>query len=396
MKYSFSILRQSITVICLCCILFTCVFAQELPADSVYEFSGTEFGEDAVACGVFIEDTPEEAQCGLYLGSRLIRAGDFLPGQVLSQLVLRPCRDEDAEACIAYRPVCGGTLGEEGTFTVQIVSTRDDAPLAENGKLETYRNIANTGNLHATDPEGQPVTFQIVTYPKRGSVELNEDGSFVYTPKKNKVGEDSFTFIATDPAGNVSEEKTVTVNILKPVDAATFSDLDADAQFTAMWMRSNELFGGETLADQLCFCPEKTVTRGEFLVMAMKLAKVPQEIGLLSSGFKDQQAAPKWMQSYLVSAMRRGIVSGIAAEDGLYFEPNRPITGAEAASMLCSVCKIPPVQSVNVQEDALPTWASSAMQTAAVAGFDVPQADAELSRLEAAKLLYSASAMLGG
>lgn len=394
MKHSFSILRQSVTIVCLCCILFTCAFAQELSADSEYEFTGSEFGEDGAANGVFIERTPEEAQCGLYLGSRLIRAGDFLPSQALSQLVLRPNRDEDAEVCIAYRPVCDGMLGEEGAFTVQIASTRDDPPVAENGKLETYRNIANTGTLQATDPEGLPLSFRIEAYPKRGSLELHDDGSFVYTPKKNKVGEDSFTFTATDPAGNRSEVRTVNIRILKPADAATFSDLDADAQFTAMWMRSNGLFGGETLADQLCFCPEKAVSRGEFLVMAMKLADVPPEIGILSSGFDDQDAAPKWVQCYIVSAMRRGIVSGIAGEDGLCFEPNRPITSAEAASILCRLCKLQPVQSVGAQEEALPAWASSAMQTVAGAGFDAPQADTELTRLDAAELLYEMAGIL--
>lgn len=382
-------------VICICSLLLPCAFAQELSADSEYEFTGTEFGEEAAANGVFITDTPEEDQCGLYLGSRLIRAGDFLPAQALEQLVLRPNRNEDAEVCIAYRPISDGTLGDAGTFSVQIASTRDDPPTAEDGKLETYRNIANEGTLTATDPEGQPVTFQIVSFPKRGTVELKENGTFVYTPKKNKVGEDSFTFTATDPAGNVSETKTVKINILKPVDAVTFSDLDADAQFTALWMRSSGLFGGETLADQLCFCPEKTVTRGEFLVMAMKLADVPPEIGLLTSGFADQDTAPKWMQSYLVSAMRRGLISGMTAESGLNFEPNRPITGAEAASIVCSVCKLTPVQQVDSQVDTLPVWASVAMQTAGTAGIEMPDASSELTRLEAAKLLYSAAALLG-
>ncbi len=394
MNQSLSILRRSIAVVCLCCTLFTCAFAQELSADSEYEFTGTEFGEEAAANGVFIAETPEEDQCGLYLGSRLIRAGDFLPAQALEQLVLRPNRDDDAEVCIAYRPVSDGTLGEAGTFSLQIASTRDDPPLAEDGKLETYRNIANTGALKATDPEGEVLTFQIVSYPKRGNIELKEDGTFVYTPKKNKVGEDSFTFTATDPAGNMSEAKTIKINILKPVDAVTFSDLDANAQFTALWMRFNGLFGGEVLADELCFCPEKAVTRGEFLVMAMKLADIPQEIGLLTSGFADQDTAPKWMQSYLVSAMRRGLVRGTAAERGLYFEPNRPITGAEAASILCGVCKLSAVQQVDAAGDTLPVWASVAMQTAETAGMELPDAGEELTRLDAAKLLYSASELL--
>ena len=386
--------RYALTLLCLCCLLLSSAFAQELPADREYLFSGTEFGEDAAACGIFIAETPDADCCGLYLGSRLIRAGDFLPAQALSQLVLRPGRDEDADIFITYRPICNGTLGEECQFTMKIASTRDDPPEAQDGKLQTYRNIANTGSLHASDPEGLAVTYHIEAHPKRGTVELKDDGSFVYTPKKNKVGEDCFTFTAADPAGNVSEVKTVQIEILKPSDAATFSDLDTSAQFTGMWMRSNSLFGGEMLADKLCFCPEKEVTRGEFLVMAMKLADIQPEIGLLSSGFCDQQTAPKWMQSYLVSAMRRGLVSGVPTEQGLAFCPNRPVTAAEAAAIVCNICRLEKSQSVSTQTDALPAWALSSVQTVADAGLSLPESTVSLTRMDAARLLYDISNMI--
>lgn len=381
--------RRTLAAICLCCLLLSFACAQELPADCDYEFTGTEFGEEAAACGIFIEGVPEEECCALYLGSRLIRPGDFLPAQALEHLVLHPNQDEDANAVISYRPITDGTLGEHCEFTVHIASTRDDPPTAEDGKLQTYRNIANTGELHAADPEGETVSYHIETYPKRGTVELREDGNFVYTPKKNKVGEDSFTFTASDPAGNLSEVKTVQIEILKPSDAATFSDLDERTQFTGLWMRSNGLFGGETVADQLCFCPEKQVTRGEFLVMAMKLAGVQPEIGLLSSGFADQDSAPKWMQSYLVSAMRRGIVSGVPTEHGLCFQPERPITAAEAAAIVCRICNLEKTQSVSSEDTSLPVWAASSVQTAAASGILLPQADNAMTRMETAKLLYS-------
>ena len=35
---------------------------------------------------------------------------------------------------------------------------------------------------------------------------------------------------------------------------------------------------GERVTDKLCFCPDKTVTRGEFLAMAMELAGIDPEI----------------------------------------------------------------------------------------------------------------------
>ena len=50
---------------------------------------------------------------------------------------------------------------------------------------------------------------------------LGEDGAFTYTPKKNKVGTDSFSFTVTMSRA-VSNEATVTIEILKPLDNTTY------------------------------------------------------------------------------------------------------------------------------------------------------------------------------
>ena len=82
------------------------------------------------------------------------------------------------------------------------------------------------------------LTYQLVKEPKRGTVELHDDGSFTYTPGKNKVGKDSFVFTATDPAGNVSNEACVKIRILKPADKATYQDMSGDKDaFAAMWLK---------------------------------------------------------------------------------------------------------------------------------------------------------------
>ena len=61
------------------------------------------------------------------------------------------------------------------------------------------------------------LTFTIVKKPSRGDVTVQSDGTFVYTPRKNKVGTDTYRYTAADGKGGVSEEATVTVEILKPL-----------------------------------------------------------------------------------------------------------------------------------------------------------------------------------
>ena len=70
--------------------------------------------------------------------------------------------------------------------------------MAESSSFETYKNLEATGTLKAKDPEGGKLTYTVVQAPKRGEVVLGEDGAFTYTPKKNKVGTDSFSFTVTD------------------------------------------------------------------------------------------------------------------------------------------------------------------------------------------------------
>jgi VCBS repeat-containing protein len=61
-----------------------------------------------------------------------------------------------------------------------------------------------------TDVEGNSLTAVLVTGPAHGSVSLNADGSFTYTPTSAYSGSDSFTYRASDGTtnGNIA---TVTI-----------------------------------------------------------------------------------------------------------------------------------------------------------------------------------------
>ena len=370
-------------------------FAEEVPANAVYCFTGAEFGgSDAQQEGVYLSSAPAEELGVLMLGGRVLRSGDVVPASAFGELRFVPHCDETVCAEIGYRSISGGVLGGEDVCRMHIRSSKNAAPTAADLSLETYRNIPITAQLRAVDPENDPIRYQIVDAPKRGEVSLSEDGRAVYTPNKNKLGDDSFTYMATDTAGNVSEKATVRVKIAKPGDAQTFADVDPDAQFPAMWMREQGLYGGSMLTGELCFCPEQTVSRGEFLAMAMKLAGLPAEDSGLQSGFADAEEAPAWQQPWLAGAVRRGIARGSAGEQGLRFRPNDPITAAEAAVLL-ERCFLPEsAQSVaSVEEDPVePVWAAQAAASLRNAGVTLPEApDAPLDRAQTAALLYAVS-----
>jgi VCBS repeat-containing protein len=113
-------------------------------------------------------------------------------------------------------------------------STSEDTPLtdAAPGVLE-----------NDTDPEFDPLTAAKASDPANGTVTLNSNGSYTYTPDKNFSGSDSFTYTASD-AEDTSNEATVaiTVNAVQDAPAAADDDraVNEDAAATNLNVRSND------------------------------------------------------------------------------------------------------------------------------------------------------------
>lgn len=365
-------------------------------------FSQDDF-TSAAADGIFLTSVPQETLATVRYGSRVLKAGDALPTEALGDLTLEAKCVTAQEVTIGYCTLSDGVLSGVQELKLSILPKEDQPPTAEDGSLETYKNIAGSGTLSAADPEGKPLTYNLVKEPKRGSVELHEDGTFTYTPDKNKVGKDSFTYTVTDSGGNTSEEAKISIEIRKPTDKATYADMDGDPDaFYAMWLKEAGLFTGATVGGNLCFEPEKTVSRGEFLVMVMKLVDAQADETGLTSGFSDEAATPVWLQPYIVSALGSGMISGVSSEGGVVFRPEAALSRAEAAVMLQNVLQLPAPTAKTVFSEtdaaAVPAWAADATAALSAAGIslgDTAQADA-ITRREVAKLLYEVSNLIAG
>ena len=375
-------IARAVTAICCVAALCLPVLAAEVDCDC---FSGADFQEEVV--GICVTDLPDPSAGTVLLGTRVVRPGDILTAEQLSMLTFSPLwTQEDRSATVSYLPIFENRVAGEATTTISIHGKQDKAPIAEDSAMETYKNLENGGKLKVSDPEGQKLTFTVTRQPKRGDLELREDGTFTYTPKKNKVGVDSFTYTATDPAGNVSREATVTIQIIKPTDAAMYTDTaGTDCQFTAEWLKNTGIFAGEQVGNDCCFNPDRTVTRGEFLVMTMKALGLAGDENAESTGFEDQ--CPGWLKPYLAAAQRSGLVRGYATETGAEFRANDPITGAEAASMVSLALELP--SSVISEDRELPVWAATALATVNDSGIAFSNTDT-VTRAQAANALYQA------
>lgn len=357
----------------LCLLLPLGANATEVDSGDVYCFSLEDFSSaEKELRGICITEVPGKTGQVL-LGRRVIRPGDTLSADRLAELTFAPANTEtDADAQVGYLPVYSGEVGPETTMTLAIRGKENKAPVAEDSALETYKNLENTGKLKVKDPEGEPMTFTVVRQPKRGSVTIGEDGSFTYTPKKNKVGIDSFTYTAADASGKVSREATVTITILKPTESTQYTDTTGKSCcFAAEWMKNTGIFTGECVAGSACFSPERTVTRGEFVTMLVKTLNIPVEEEVSYTGYTD---APDWLKPYLAAAARAGLTQGMP--EGDVFGADESMAAADAAALLCAALDL------TAGED----------DAAALEAAGIPAPDGEtLNRAQTAELLYRLS-----
>ncbi|MBV6715023.1 tandem-95 repeat protein [Paenibacillus chitinolyticus] len=118
----------------------------------------------------------------------------------------------------------GGTATETATVNVAPVN---DAPVTADLVLTTPEDTAASGQIAATDADGDALTFTLRTQPTRGSVILNPDGTFKYTPIPDFNGTDSFTVLVDDGNGGTAVANvTVTVTpVNDPPVAADVADV---------------------------------------------------------------------------------------------------------------------------------------------------------------------------
>ena len=77
-----------------------------------------------------------------------------------------------------------------------------------------------------SDPEDDPLSAALVSGPSHGTLTLNANGSFTYTPAADYDGTDSFTYRASDGSLN-SSPATVTITVTAPPNEAPVAAADS-------------------------------------------------------------------------------------------------------------------------------------------------------------------------
>lgn len=110
----------------------------------------------------------------------------------------------------------GTVNGTAATVTITVTAV-NDAPVGVNDSYAVNKNtplvVGGTGVLaNDIDVDGNTLTAQLASNPAHGSVVLNTNGSFTYTPANNYTGTDTFTYRANDGTA-LGDITTVTLTV---------------------------------------------------------------------------------------------------------------------------------------------------------------------------------------
>jgi ELWxxDGT repeat protein/VCBS repeat-containing protein len=119
-----------------------------------------------------------------------------------------------------YQATDGIDTSSFATVTINVVT--NSAPVVVNDSYVTTINrtltVPGSGNLSVlandTDVDGNTLAVFPVSLPTHGSLLLNNDGSFTYTPNANYQGVDFFTYQADDGFVNSNNVATVTLSVV--------------------------------------------------------------------------------------------------------------------------------------------------------------------------------------
>ncbi|MEM8828045.1 MAG: Ig-like domain-containing protein [Cyanobacteria bacterium P01_G01_bin.19] len=122
--------------------------------------------------------------------------------------------DEQTYMFVANSDDDGGVIGSIDGADSPSTNALDDTYFVEENTSLTV-NVGDGVLSNDLDGEGDPLTASLVSDVSNGSLDLNPEGSFIYTPNSGFSGEDTFVYRAEDLQGN-SDTAVVRINISSP------------------------------------------------------------------------------------------------------------------------------------------------------------------------------------
>lgn len=288
---------------------------------------------------ITITELPKSSDGALMLAGRRISKGQEIKRKNIPSLVFVPS-SKSVKECQFKFTIDGFADNQEIICTLKFTDTVNRAPTANSSDeyVLTQGDISVYDKLYAKDPEGDSVSYMIVSYPKYGAIELLDGGRYRYTPMQGYIGEDKFAYVAKDEYGNYSKPVYIEIKVIERMSDVVFYDMKDKSEYgAAVAMCAMGVMSGDVVGDDVYFNPDGAVTRAEFVSMAMKAFGMRPDSTITASYFDDNADIPLSLMGYVATAQRAGIVNGTFVSGELLFRPNDVITKYEAAKIMAEI-----------------------------------------------------------
>ena len=350
---------------------------------------------------ITVRSLPSVADGELLIGSTRVEVGQVISASNLKMLCY-VAAEENAEsrACFTFSPDGASYEIACNIYVLKDINYSPTVSIASGEALavSTHKNFVGYGTLTAYDPEGDDLTFEVVRAPRHGLLIMTDAscGEYVYLPRIGYKGQDSFTYVVRDMYGNYSTSAQVSVQVSEPSVSVTYADMEGRRDYNAaLTMTEAGIMQGTVQDDKTYFYPEQTVSRLDFLVMAMQAMGVGSVPSVSNTGFADDGDIPADAKGYVSAAYSLGYIKGSTDDKGnLCFAPNDTITRAEAAVILRRMVDADEAELTPAFADSsdIPAWASEAISTLSSLGVMTPTGGAispnvEVTRGQTAMML---------
>jgi hypothetical protein len=164
---------------------------------------------------ITVTDLPDDGT--LKIGPADVAENEEIVAASLSSLVFIP--DTDFSGITEFKWTATDSNGATSSIATATLDFTVEPPVAHNATHRVFINTSRSGTLTATNPSGYtPLTFDLSRTTRNGTLYFNSRGTFTYTPDKDFVGTDTFTFTVSNPHAK-SAIATITLsvsNVLAP------------------------------------------------------------------------------------------------------------------------------------------------------------------------------------
>lgn len=284
---------------------------------------------------------PEGSRGKLMSGEREIAVGETVYRSELSELQFVPSDKEVQNTTFEIGIV--GNQAYSCPCSLYMLSELNFAPTSDEGALSStditaFSGVTYYGSMHATDPEGDVLTYTVTEYPSRGTLTASSDGSYSYTPYESHSGQDSFTFVSRDRYGNSTPPTEISVTVKEAKESIVFADMaENEAYGAAMILADAGIMSGRERDGSYYFDPAATVSRADYLSMLYAAAGVTPSKGGDEKVFFDTDDLSTDMLACISDAYENGYIKGETTKLGTYFRPSDLITRSDAAQMTAAL-----------------------------------------------------------